>query len=97
MIFLVFFGVVLLVVGEKGIFIVKGVDVLVEVMLVVINYVMCVLLVVVFVVMVKVIVVNGFEVLLIFGKFIGSFYFGFGVLWIVLLFVGFFVIGLWIV
>jgi Na+/H+-dicarboxylate symporter len=37
--------------------------------------------------------VNGLGVLLTFGKFIGSFYLGLGVLWLTLIFAGFLVIG----
>jgi Na+/H+-dicarboxylate symporter len=92
-IFSVFFGVALTAVGEKAAPIVKGVDALVEVMLVVTNYVMRVSPVAVFAAMAKAISVNGLEILLTFGKFIGSFYLGLGVLWVVLLFAGFLVIG----
>lgn len=92
-IFSVFFGVALSAVGEKGAAIVKGVDALVEVMLVVTNYVMRVSPLAVFAAMAKAIAVNGLEILLTFGKFIGSFYLGLGVLWAVLLFAGFLVIG----
>ncbi len=92
-IFSVFFGVAMTAVGEKAAPIVKGVDALVEVMLVVTNYVMRVSPLAVFAAMAKAIAVNGLEVLLTFGKFIGSFYLGLGVLWIALLFAGFLVIG----
>ena len=92
-IFSVFFGVALTAVGEKGAAIVKGIDALVEVMLVVTNYVMRVSPVAVFAAMAKAISVNGLEILLTFGKFIGSFYLGLGILWLVLIFAGFVVIG----
>jgi len=92
-IFSVFFGVALTAVGEKGTAIVKGVDALVEVMLVVTNYVMRVSPLAVFAAMANAIATNGLGVLLTFGKYIGSFYLGLGVLWIVLLFAGFLVIG----
>jgi Na+/H+-dicarboxylate symporter len=92
-IFSVFFGVALTAVGEKGAAIVKGVDALVEVMLVVTNYVMRVSPLAVFAAMAKAISVNGLGILLTFGKFIGSFYLGLGVLWLLLIFAGFLVIG----
>ena len=92
-IFSVFFGVALSAVGEKGIPIVKGIDALVEVMLVVTNFVMRVSPLAVFAAMAKASAVNGLGILLTFGKFIGSFYLGLGVLWVVLLFAGFLVIG----
>jgi Na+/H+-dicarboxylate symporter len=92
-IFSVFFGVAVTAVGEKGAPIVKGVDALVDVMLVVTNYVMRVSPVAVFAAMTKAIATNGLEVLITFGKFIGSFYLGLGILWAVLIFAGFLVIG----
>ena len=92
-IFSVFFGVALAAVGEKAAPIVKGIDALVEVMLVVTNYVMRVSPLAVFAAMAKAISVNGLEILLTFGKFIGSFYLGLGILWAVLIFAGFIVIG----
>ena len=92
-IFSVFFGVALTAIGEKGAPIVKGVDALVEVMLVVTNYVMRVSPLAVFAAMAKAVSVNGLEVLITFGKFIGSFYLGLAVLWATLLFAGFVVIG----
>ena len=92
-IFSVFFGVALTAVGPKAVPIVKGVDALVEVMLVVTNYVMRVSPLAVFAAMTKAIATNGLGVLLTFGKFIGSFYLGLAVLWAVLIFAGFLVIG----
>ncbi len=92
-IFSVFFGVALTAVGEKGTPIVKGIDSLVDVMLVVTNYVMMVSPVAVFAAMAKAIASNGLGILLTFGKFIGSFYFGLAILWIVLILAGFLVIG----
>ncbi len=92
-IFSVFFGVALAAVGEKAAPIIKGVDALVEVMLVVTNYVMRVSPLAVFAAMAKAISVNGLGILLTFGKFIGSFYLGLAILWLVLIFAGFLVIG----
>ncbi len=92
-IFSVFFGVALSTAGEKGAPIVKGIDALVEVMLIVTNFVMLGSPLAVFAAMAKAVSVNGLEVLLTFGKFIGSFYLGLGVLWVALIFAGFLVIG----
>ncbi|WP_419808151.1 dicarboxylate/amino acid:cation symporter [Sphingomonas sp.] len=92
-IFSVFFGVAVTAVGEKAQPIVKGVDALVEVMLVVTNYVMRVSPLAVFAAMTKAIAANGLGILWTFGKFIGSFYLGLGLLWLTLLFAGFLVIG----
>jgi Na+/H+-dicarboxylate symporter len=92
-IFSVFFGVALTAVGEKAAPIVRGIDSLVEVMLVVTNYVMLVSPVAVFAAMANVIAKSGLGVLVTFAKYIGSFYLGLGVLWLVLIFAGFLVIG----
>jgi Na+/H+-dicarboxylate symporter len=92
-IFSVFFGVALTAVGEKGAPIVKGIDALVDVMLVVTNYVMMVSPLAVFAAMANVIAKSGLGVLVTFAKYIGSFYLGLGVLWLVLIFAGFLVIG----
>ena len=92
-IFSVFFGVALTAVGEKGAPIVKGIDALVDVMLVVTNYVMMVSPIAVFAAMANVIAKSGLIVLVTFAKYIGSFYLGLGVLWLVLIFAGFLVIG----
>jgi Na+/H+-dicarboxylate symporter len=92
-IFSVFFGVALTAVGEKAAPIVRGVDSLVEVMLVVTNYVMRVSPLAVFAAMSNVIAKDGLEVLWTFGKYIGSFYLGLAALWAVLIFAGFLVIG----
>ena len=92
-IFSVFFGVAMTAVGEKAAPIVKGVDALVEVMLVVTNYVMMVSPLAVFAAMAKAIAANGLGILLTFGKFIGSFYLGLVVLWVILLFAAWAVIG----
>jgi Na+/H+-dicarboxylate symporter len=92
-IFSVFFGVALTAVGEKGAPIVKGIDALVEVMLVVTNYVMMVSPLAVFAAMANVIAKNGLGVLITFGKYIGSFYLGLGVLWLILILAAFLIIG----
>ncbi len=92
-IFSVFFGVALTAVGEKGRPIVKGIDALVDVMLVVTNYVMLVSPLAVFAAMANVIAKSGLGVLLTFAKYIGSFYLGLAVLWAVLIFAGFIVVG----
>ena len=92
-IFSVFFGVAMTAVGEKAAPIVKGIDALVEVMLVVTNYVMRVSPLAVFAAMTKAVATNGLSVLLTFGKFIGSFYLGLAILWAVLFAAAFLVIG----
>ncbi|CAM3093541.1 Sodium:dicarboxylate symporter [Sphingomonas antarctica] len=92
-IFSVFFGVALTAVGDKGKPIVKGIDALVEVMLVVTNYVMRVSPLAVFAAMTKAVAANGLGVLVTFGKFIGSFYLGLALLWVLLFLAAFAIIG----
>jgi Na+/H+-dicarboxylate symporter len=92
-IFSLFFGVAMTAVGEKAALIVKGVDALVDVMLQVTNYVMRMSPLAVFAAMTKVIAVNGLGILGTFAWFIGTFYFGLAVLWLVLFLAAFLVIG----
>jgi Na+/H+-dicarboxylate symporter len=92
-IFSLFFGVAMTAVGEKATPIVKGVDALVDVMLQVTNYVMRMSPLAVFAAMAKVIAVNGLGILGTFAWFIGTFYFGLAVLWLVLFLAAFLVIG----
>jgi len=92
-VFACFFGVALAAVGDKGAPIARAVDGLVHVMLVVTGYVMRVAPIAVFAAMAAVIATEGLGVLITFGKFILSFYFGLLVLWLVLLFAAWLVIG----
>jgi Na+/H+-dicarboxylate symporter len=80
-------------IGEKAAPITKGIDALVHVMLQVTDYVMRVSPVAVFAAMAKVVAINGLGVLVTFAKFIGSVYLGLGILWVILIFAGFLVIG----
>ncbi len=92
-IFSLFFGVAMTAVGEKALPITKGIDALVDVMLQVTDYVMRVSPLAVFAAMAKVIAVNGLGVIGTFIKFIGSFYLGLAILWLVLFLAAFLVIG----
>jgi Na+/H+-dicarboxylate symporter len=92
-IFSLFFGVAMTAVGEKAAPITKGIDALVHVMLQVTDYVMRVSPVAVFAAMAKVVAINGLGILATFAKFIGSVYLGLGILWAILIFAGFLVIG----
>ncbi len=92
-IFSLFFGVAMTAIGEKAAPITKGVDALVQVMLQVTDYVMRMSPLAVFAAMAKVVAINGLWVLVTFAKFIGSFYFGLALLWIVLGIAAFIVIG----
>lgn len=92
-IFALFFGVAMASVGEKGQALAGWVDGLVAVMLKITDYVMRVAPIAVFAAMASAITKSGLEILLTFGKFIVCFYFGLGVLWVVLAIAGFLVIG----
>jgi Na+/H+-dicarboxylate symporter len=92
-IFSVFFGVAMTAVGERASPITRGIDALVQVMLQVTDYVMRISPVAVFAAMAKVVAINGLWVLVTFAKFIGSFYFGLLLLWIILGLAAFAVIG----
>ncbi len=83
-IFSLFFGVAMTAIGEKAAPIGKGIDALVAVMLQVTDYVMRLSPLAVFAAMAKAVATNGLGVLVTFAKFIGSFYFGLALLWIVL-------------
>jgi Na+/H+-dicarboxylate symporter len=92
-IFSLFFGVAMTAIGEKAAPITKAVDALVDVMLQVTNYVMRVSPFAVFAAMAKVVAINGLGILATFAWFIGSFYFGLLLLWVLLGLAAFVVIG----
>ncbi len=92
-IFSLFFGVAMTAIGEKAAPIAKGIDALVDVMLQVTDYVMRFSPFAVFAAMAKVIAINGIGIVGTFIKFIGSFYLGLAVLWLLLFFAAFLVIG----
>lgn len=84
-VFALFFGVGLTAIGEKGAPIVKGMESLVAVMLQVTDYVMRAAPFAVFAAIAHAVTVNGLGVMMTFGKFMASFYFAMGCLWIVLI------------
>jgi len=92
-IFSIFFGVALTAIGEKGQPIVKGVDSLVNVMLQVTDYVMRFAPFAVFTAVASAIAEKGPEILLTFGKFVGSFYLGLAILWALLIGAAFVIVG----
>jgi Na+/H+-dicarboxylate symporter len=92
-VFSVFFGVAMTTAGEKAAPLTKGIDALVEVMLNVTNFVMRAAPIAVFAAMASAVTAKGLGILLTFGKFIGSFYLGLAVLWLVLLLAGALVLG----
>ena len=92
-IFSVFFGVALTAVGDAGKPIVKGVESLVQVMLQVTNYVMRAAPFAVFAAVCAAIAEQGPEIIITFGRFVGSFYLGLAILWSLLIGAAFLLVG----
>jgi Na+/H+-dicarboxylate symporter len=92
-VFSIFFGVALSSLGEKGKTLVAAIDELAHAMLKITGYVMKLAPVAVFAAMAATVAVNGLAILLKFAVFMGDFYLALFVLWGVLVFVGFVVLG----
>lgn len=92
-VFALFFGVGLAAIGDAGRPLVRAVDAVAEVMLKVTGYVMLTAPLAVFAAIAAVITTEGLGVLFVFGKFIGQFYIGLGLLWALLILAGFLVLG----
>ena len=92
-VFSMFFGVALAALGEKGKAMVTVIDELAHVMLKMTGYVMKLAPVAVFAAMAATVAVNGLEILLRFAVFMGDFYIGLFILWGLLVFAGFVVLG----
>ena len=92
-IFSLFFGVALTAVGERGKPIVTGVESLVKVMLQVTDYVMRFAPFAVFTAVTSAIAESGPEIIITFGKFVGSFYLGLFILWMLLIAACFVIVG----
>jgi len=92
-IFSIFFGVALTAVGDAGKPIVRGVEALVKVMLQVTDYVMRFAPLAVFTAVTSSIAEKGPEILITFGKFVGSFYLGLAILWALLIAAAFIIVG----
>jgi Na+/H+-dicarboxylate symporter len=88
-VFSVFFGVALTAIGKKGEPIIHALDSLAHVVLKMVSYVMYIAPFGVFGAMAAAIAKNGLGVLFTFGKYVGSFYVGLIVLWVLLIFVGY--------
>jgi Na+/H+-dicarboxylate symporter len=91
-VFSVFFGIAVTAVGKKGEPVINALDSLAHVALKMVTYVMFMAPLGVFGAMAAAIAKNGLGVLITFGKYIGSFYFGLAVLWLILLLVGYFIL-----
>ena len=92
-VFSMFFGVALAALGEKGRRLVAVIDELAHVMLTITGYVMKLAPVAVFAAMAATVAVSGLEILLRFAVFMADFYFGLIILWGLLIFAGFMVLG----
>jgi Na+/H+-dicarboxylate symporter len=91
-VFSIFFGVAVTAVGKKGEPIVKALDSLTHVVLKMVGYVMQLAPLGVFGAMCAVIASKGLAPLLVYAKYIGSFYLGLAFLWLILLFVGYLIL-----
>ena len=92
-IFSLFFGVALTAVGERGKPIVHGVEALVKVMLQVTDYVMGFAPFAVFTAVTSALAESGPEIIATLGKFVGSFYLGLAILWLILIGAAFVIVG----
>jgi Na+/H+-dicarboxylate symporter len=88
-VFSIFFGVALTAIGKKGEPIVNALDSLAHVVLKMVTYVMYLAPLGVFGAMAAAIAKNGLGILVTFGYYVGEFYLGLLVLWLLLLFVGY--------
>lgn len=92
-VFSLFFGVALAAVGKRGAPLVVAVEALVDVMLRVTGYVMRFAPIAVFAAIAAVITTEGLGVLVTFSKFIGQFYLGLALLWLILIAAAFMILG----
>ena len=91
-IFSVFFGVALTAIGKKGENIINALDSLTHVILKMVGYVMKLAPIGVFGAMTGVISIKGLGILKTYAYYIGSFYLGLAVLWLILLLVGYLIL-----
>src|SRR4249920_2467240 len=92
-VFSMFFGVALAALGEKARTLVAAIDELAHVMLKITGYVMKLAPLAVLAAMAATVAVNGLEILVKFAVFMGEFYLGLVILWALLIFAGFVVLG----
>ncbi len=92
-VFSIFFGVATAAIGEQGKIVVKAMDAIAHVILKVTGYVMNFAPLAVFGAMTAIIAKQGLSILKTYSIFIGEFYFGLLLLWIILAFAGYVVIG----
>lgn len=88
-VFSVFFGIALTAIGKKGESVVNALDSIAHVVLKMVTYVMYMAPLGVFGAMAAAIAKNGLGILVTFGKYVGEFYLGLAILWLLLLFIGY--------
>ncbi len=88
-VFSIFFGIALTAIGKKGEPIVHALDAIAHVVLKMVSYVMYLAPLGVFGAMSAAIAKNGLGILVTFGKYVGEFYLGLVILWLILLGVGY--------
>jgi Na+/H+-dicarboxylate symporter len=92
-VFSIFFGVACAAMGERAKLVLEAIEGLSHIILRVTGYVMKLAPLAVFCAMAATIATNGLAILLNYAKFMGEFYFGLVCLWIVLVLVGFLILG----
>lgn len=91
-VFSVFFGVAVTAIGKKGEPIIHALDSLAHVVLKMVGYVMWIAPLGVFGAMASAIAKNGLGILTTFGKYIGEFYLGLFILWLIMILAGYFIL-----
>ncbi|TAH02876.1 MAG: dicarboxylate/amino acid:cation symporter [Sphingobacteriales bacterium] len=91
-VFSLFFGVATAAIGEKGQIVIKAMDAIAHVILKITGYVMKFAPFAVFGAMASIIAKQGLSILGVYTLFIGEFYFGLLVLWLVLIFIGYLIL-----
>lgn len=91
-VFSLFFGIATAAIGDKGQIIIKAMDAIAHVILKITGYVMKFAPFAVFGAMASIIAKQGLSILGVYTLFIGQFYFGLVVLWLVLIFIGYLIL-----
>jgi Na+/H+-dicarboxylate symporter len=92
-VFSIFFGVACTAMGERAALVLNGIEGLSHIILRVTGYVMLLAPIAVFCAIAATISTNGLGILVNYAKFMGQFYFGLACLWLVLIIVGFLILG----
>ena len=93
LVFALMFGIALAAFGEKGAPVVKALDIVAHVILKMVTYIMWVAPIAVFGTITAAVAIHGFSVFALYGHFLLAFIIGILTLWVVLIFVGYLVLG----